>query len=112
MSALGPGCVKTKKWLFYWAKDEQFARREFDFRVLVFEEAPRIRVRGRCANSPRSFHTAWVGIGRLTHTADCVESTGTGVQPNRNPHVSVAIPNRSQLKGFNSCSIGRYQAGV
>jgi len=58
------GCVKTKKWLFDWAKHEQFARREFDFRALVFQESPRIRVRGRCANSPRSFHTAWTQSGR------------------------------------------------
>lgn len=57
----GSRLCEKKKWLFYWSKHEQFARREFDLRALVFEESPRIRVRGRCANSPGSFHTAWVG---------------------------------------------------
>ena len=68
-----PSSVKTQKWLSHCAKCEQFARREFDFRALVFEESSKIRIGGRSANFTGSFHTAWTH-GLRSRTAALRES--------------------------------------
>jgi hypothetical protein len=78
VSASDPGCVKTPKWLFHWEKHEQFARRAFDFRALVFEDSSKIRVRGRCAHLARSFHTAWTQSGHPIWPGRAVPTSETG----------------------------------